>query len=173
MKRDVIAPLWALDFIAARDNVVFLGPPGSGQTHLAIGLSIRALPSRTSRRHRRRRRMGRPARRRPPPRRPPHHELRRLACYPLLVVDEVGYIRFEAEAANRLSQLVSASFERASIIVTSNKPFGRWGAVVGDPVDAAALIDRLVHHADVVNLNGESDRLKDRDLGRVPTDNID
>ena len=89
-----------------------------------------------------------------------HDELRRLGRIPLLVVDEVGYIPFEAEAANLFFQLVSSRYERASVIVTSNKPFGRWGEVFGDPVVAAAMIDRLVHHADVVSLKGDSYRLK-------------
>ena len=75
---------------------------------------------------------------------------------------------FEAEAANLFFQLVSSRYERASVIVTSNKPFGRWGEVFGDDVVAAAMIDRLVHHAEVVSLKGDSYRLKDRDLGRVP-----
>jgi hypothetical protein len=83
---------------------------------------------------------------------------------------EVGYIPFEAEAANLFFQLASARYERASVIVTSNKPFGRWGEVFGDAVVAAAMIDRLVHHAEVVSMKGDSYRLKDRDLGRVPTD---
>ena len=96
-------------------------------------------------------------------------ELRRLGRYPLLVVDEVGYIPFEPEAANLFFQLVSSRYERASLIVTSNKPFGRWGQAFGDDVVAAAMIDRLVHHADVVNLKGDSYRLRNRDLGRVPT----
>ena len=96
-------------------------------------------------------------------------ELTRLARYPLLVIDEVGYIPFEPEAANLFFQLVSSRYERASLIVTSNKPFGRWGEVFGDDVVAAAMIDRLVHHAEVIALKGDSYRLKDRDLGRVPT----
>jgi DNA replication protein DnaC len=92
----------------------------------------------------------------------------RLGRSPLLVIDEVGYIPFEAEAANLFFQLVSSRYERASVIVTSNKPFGRWGEVFGDATVAAAMIDRLVHHAEVVSLKGDSYRLKDRDLGRVP-----
>ena len=88
--------------------------------------------------------MGRPARRSPHQR---QAELVRLARYPLLVIDEVGYIPFEPEAANLFFQLVSSRYERASLIVTSNKPFGRWGEVFGDEVVAAAMIDRLVHHA--------------------------
>jgi hypothetical protein len=71
-------------------------------------------------------------------------------------------------AANLFFQLVSARYERASLIVTSNKPFGRWGEVFGDEVVAAAMIDRLVHHAEVISLKGDSYRLKDRDLGRIP-----
>jgi len=102
-------------------------------------------------------------------------ELERLARISLLVVDEVGYIPFEAEAeaANLFFQLVSSRYERASVIVTSNKPVGRWGEVFGDVTVAAAMIDRLVHHAEVVSLKGDSYRLKDRDLGRVPTDNTE
>jgi DNA replication protein DnaC len=94
-------------------------------------------------------------------------ELARLSRYPLLVIDEVGYIPFEPEAANLFFQLVSSRYERASLIVISNKPFGRWAEVFGDEVVAAAMIDRLVHHAEVISLRGDSYRLKDRDLGRA------
>lgn len=92
-----------------------------------------------------------------------------LAAPPLLVIDEIGYIRFEAEAANLFFQLVSSRYERASVIVTPHKPFGRWGEVFRDAT-VAAMIDRLVHHAEVISLKGDSYRLKDRDLGRVPTE---
>ena len=92
----------------------------------------------------------------------------KLGRVPLLIIDEVGYIPFEPEAANLFFQLISARYERASLIVTSNKPFGRWGEVFGDDVVAAAMIDRLVHHAEVLSMKGDSYRLKDRDLGRVP-----
>jgi DNA replication protein DnaC len=167
LRREVIAHLGTLDFVSARENVVFLGPPGTGKTHLGIGLGIRAAQAghrvhfataaewvaRLAEAHHASRLQ---------------EELRRLARIPLLIVDEVGYIPFEPEAANLFFQLVSSRYERASLIVTSNKPFGRWGEVFGDDVVAAAMIDRLVHHAEVVALKGDSYRLKDRDLGRVP-----
>ena len=115
--------------------------------------------------------MGRPPRRRPP-RRPAAGRARSSsAATRCSIIDEVGYIPFEAEAANLFFQLVSTRYERAILIVTSNKPFGRWGEVFGDDVVAAAMIDRLVHHAEVVALKGDSYRLKDRDLGRVPAAN--
>ena len=169
LKRDQVLHLGTLDFVAGRENVVFLGPPGTGKTHLAVGLGVRACQAghrvafataaewvaRLGDAHA----QGRL-----------HAELTRLGRIPLLVVDEVGYIPFEAATANLFFQLVSARYERASLIVTSNKPFGRWGEVFGDPVVAAAMIDRLVHHADVVSLKGDSYRLKDRDLATVPAD---
>ena len=154
LKRDVIAHLGTLDFAAAKENVIFLGPPGTGKTHLATGLAIRACQAghrvqfataaqwvaRLAEAHHAGRLQA---------------ELVRLGRYPLLVIDEVGYIPFEPEAANLFFQLVSARYERASLIVTSNKPFGRWGETFGDDTVAAAMIDRLVHHADILSLKGK------------------
>lgn len=167
LQREVIAHLGTLDFIAGKENVVFLGPPGTGKTHLSIGVGIRAcqaghrVASATASQWVNRLAQAHQAGRL-------EAELSRLARYSLLVIDEVGYVPFEAEAANLFFQLVSNRYERASLIVTSNKPFGRWGEVFGDDTVAAAMIDRLVHHAEAIALKGESYRLKGRDLGRPP-----
>ncbi|MGW0917277.1 ATP-binding protein, partial [Streptomyces sp. NPDC002784] len=144
--------------------------PGTGKTHLATGLGIRACQAghrvafataaqwvtRLAEAHQ----AGRLS-----------DELTRLGRIPLIIVDGVGYIPFELEAANLFFQIISGRYERASVIVTSNKPFGRWGEVFGDDTVAAAMIDRLVHHAEVISLKGDSYRMRGRDLGRVPTAN--
>ena len=99
------------------------------------------------------------------------HEEFLAACLqrlPLLIVDEVGYIPFDPQAANLMFMLVSRRYERASLIVTSNKPFSGWGEIFGDDVVAAAMIDRLVHHAEILALKGDSYRLRGKDLDARP-----
>ena len=92
-------------------------------------------------------------------------ELRRLDRYRLLVIDEIGYLPLERQAANLLFALIARRYERGSIIVTSNRGFEAWGEILGDAMVAAALIDRLVHHATMITLKGKSYRLRERAAG--------
>ena len=91
-------------------------------------------------------------------------ELAKLRRYSRLIVDEVGYIPFDQDAAKLFFQLVSSRYEHASLIMTSNLPFARWGDVFGDLTIDSAMIERILHHADVINLKGPSYRL----IGRSP-----
>jgi DNA replication protein DnaC len=170
LKRDTIAHVGTGVFLTEAKNVVLLGPPGTGKTHLAIGLGIKAAHAghrvlfatatewvarlQTAHRHDRL-----------------AAELDRLRRYGLIIVDEVGYIPFEQDAANLFFQLVSSRYEHASLILTSNLPFTRWGDVFGDHVVAAAMIDRIVHHADVITLKGASYRLKNTGINTTSLTN--
>ncbi len=97
-------------------------------------------------------------------------ELERLGRMPLLVVDEVGYIPFDPEAAALFFALVSSRYERSSLIVSSNKTFSAWAEIFGDPVAVAAMVDRLVHHAEVLLLRGDSYRLKGKGKEEMGSD---
>ena len=161
LRRDLLAHLATGTFVAKAENVILLGPPGIGKTHLAIGLGVKATQAgysvlfdtasnwitRLATAHQ----SGQL-----------EVELKKIRRYKLIIVDEVGYIPFDHDAANLFFQLIASRYELGSVMVTSNLPFGRWGETFSDDVVAAAMIDRLVHHAEVLTLTGDSYRTRQR-----------
>ena len=159
--KKIIKELTTMRFLHNTENVVFLGPPGVGKTHLAVGLGIEAIKvghavyfanasalveklKSASRKDKL------------------DEKLRNLAKFKLIIVDEIGYLPFDTEGAHCLFQLVSKRYEKSSMMFTSNKSYGEWGQIFQDQVIAAAVLDRILHHCTTVNIKGNSYRLKDR-----------
>jgi len=166
--RKVVKQLETLAFVDRAENVVLLGPPDVGKTHLSIGLGVRALQGghrvyfltaqdlldqiRIAQLD------GIPG-----------HKQRHLNTVPLLIIDELGYVEFDKSAATWLFQLICQRYEHRSTIITSNKAFADWGSVFADTILAGALVDRLLHHSHVLNLKGDSYRLRSKMQGTTTT----
>jgi len=159
LDRNRILALAQLDFIDRHEVVHLIGQSGTGKSHLAVALGVEAVRAgrsvyfspladiidnlaRADRESRLRER------------------IRYLCRAQLLIIDEIGYLSLGAGAGNLFFQLVNARYERGAMILTSNRGFGEWGEVFGDPVVATALLDRLLHHAVVVHIEGSSYRLR-------------
>jgi DNA replication protein DnaC len=156
-----VRELAGLSFIDRAHNVVVLGPPGVGKTHLAIGLGMKAVEAGYSVLfHTLETLMTRLTR--------AQHEnrleatLKQLTYPKLLILDELGYLPLSQTEASLFFRLVVRRYERGSLIVTSNKSFLDWGDVFNDHVLATAILDRLLHHATTLNIKGESYRLKEK-----------
>lgn len=161
LDRKQIQTLASCHFIEHGENVLLLGPPGVGKTHLAVGLGLKAIEQgyrvffttaaamiATLGKALAEGRL---------------EEKIKLYTVPrLLIIDEIGYLPIDQTGANLFFQLISRRYEKGPMILTSNQSFGSWGEVFGDRVIATAILDRILHHAITVNIRGNSYRLKDR-----------
>lgn len=156
-----IRELRTMRFVHEASNVILLGPPGVGKTHLGVALAEAAIQAGFGAyfitAHQLVADLGRAYREGRLDRR-----MRIYLAPKVLVVDEMGYLPMDDLGATIFFQLVSARYEKGSIVLTSNKSYGDWGSVFGDPVVATAILDRLLHHSITVNIRGESYRLKER-----------
>ncbi|MDQ5852117.1 MAG: IS21-like element helper ATPase IstB [Chloroflexota bacterium] len=161
LDRKQVRELAGLSFVERAQNVVILGPPGVGKTHLAVALGVKAVEAGYSAlfltletlmtrlvRAKHENRLER--------------TLQQLVYPKVLIVDEIGYLPLSRDEASLFFRLVVRRYERASLIVTSNKSFLDWGEVFNDHVLATAILDRLLHHATTLNVKGESYRLKEK-----------
>lgn len=159
LDRDRIMALAQLDFITRAEVVHFLGPPGTGKSHLATALGVAAVKAGKSVYRGsladlieglgKAEREGRLV-----------EKIRFYARTSLLIVDEIGYLPVTPGGGNLFFQLINARYEKSAMIITSNRGFAEWGEIFGDPVVATALLDRLLHHAIVVQIEGASYRLR-------------
>ncbi|OPX41852.1 chromosomal replication initiator protein DnaA [Ruminiclostridium hungatei] len=145
--------LRTLGFVSRAENVVLLGPPGVGKTHLAVGLAVEAIKNGFTAYFLSAHELiamikeniasGRI-----------HRKIKTLCKPGILIIDEVGYAAMDNETAHYFFQIVSSRYEKGSIILTSNKSYGEWGDVFSDNIVATAILDRLLHHSTTINIKG-------------------
>ena len=161
LDRKQVRELAGMSFVERAHNVILLGAPGVGKTHLAIGLGIKAVEAGYSvlfltleqlmtrlMKAFKENRLDR--------------SLQQLTYPKLLIIDEIGYLPLSNTEASLFFRLIARRYERASLIITSNKSFLDWGEVLNDPVLATAVLDRLLHYSTTLNIKGESYRLKEK-----------
>ncbi len=156
--------LWELadlSFVQTATNIVFLGPPGVGKTHLSLALTVKALSAGYSALFTTLTHLAEALDTASYPSLV-RQRLRRYTTPSVLVIDEVGYTKLSPAQAHHFFELVTARYEHGSILLTSNTSFSDWGSLLGDEVLATALLDRLLHHAEVISISGPSYRMKDR-----------
>lgn len=160
INKDQIINFKYLSFIEKKENILFIGSPGTGKTHLATSIGIEAAKLRNityfiscndlilqlKRAHLENRLEAR---------------LKFFAKYKVLIIDEVGFLPLDIESSNLFFQLIAKRYEKTSTIVTTNKPLSKWGEIFGDSVLANAILDRLLHHSHIINIVGRSYRTKD------------
>jgi DNA replication protein DnaC len=159
INKDEILDFKYLRFIENKENILLIGSPGVGKTHLATSIGIEAATARQityfinchdlvlqlKRAHLENRL---------------EQKLKTFAKYKVLIIDEVGYLPLDIESSNLLFQLIARRYERNSTIITTNKPLSKWGEIFGDNVLANAILDRLLHHSHIINITGKSYRTK-------------
>jgi len=166
--RNTINDLFTLRFLHNKENVVFLGLPGVGKTHLSVAVAMQAIysgimtyyipavkPVQVLKRDFSEMRL--------------NYRSSTYSKFYLMIVDEIGYLPLTREDSNLFFQFVSSRYENRSTIFTGNKSFSERGEVMGDQVMASAVLDRILHHCTVVNIRGESYRLKDRKKNSLQT----
>jgi DNA replication protein DnaC len=165
--KSVFDDIRSLRFIHNSENLGILGPPGTGKTHIAIGLGMEAIKAGYSVYYMNAVQMIDKLKK-------ANHRgtldraLKTLGKYKLLIVDEIGYLPMDREGAHLFFQMVSRRYEKGSTIFTSNKTYSEWGEILGDNVIASAVLDRILHHSITLNIKGESYRLKARRRAGLP-----
>lgn len=163
INKQQILDLATLRFMEAKENVIFMGSPGTGKTHLAVSLGIEAAGQRISTYYINFATLMEKFKTAAKENRV-EQVVKHYLKYTLLIIDEIGYLPVDKNASYGFFQLIAARYEKRSTILTTNQSFSKWGDVFGDNVIANAIIDRLVHHCQIVKITGMSYRIKGKTI---------